>query len=103
MSALLAYIPIGRAAAVSVADLVRAADLSDREVRLELARLLNDEHIPVCSLPIRRGIWIAETPEEADVAAEQLRCRAMSLLERCRALRLCRESLAWSPTLFRVP
>ncbi|HOG48790.1 MAG TPA: hypothetical protein PLB78_19335, partial [Anaerolineae bacterium] len=69
-------------------------------VREAIHELVTTYHVAVVSLPIPRGIWLAQTAEEAQEAAEQLHARAMSLLERCRGLRIAGERIAWSPTLF---
>ncbi|MCL5736942.1 MAG: hypothetical protein M1274_15460 [Actinobacteria bacterium] len=97
---LLSFLPYGRAHATSVPALCRATGWSDREVRAELERLVVEAHIPVVTLPTTRGVFVAVTPEEVDLATANLRARSLSMLRRCRALRLCREALAWSPELF---
>lgn len=97
---ILSLLPHGRADATSIPSLVRASGLSERAVREAIHELVTTYHVAVVSLPIPRGIWLAQTAEEAQAAAEQLRARAMSLLERCRGLRIAGERIAWSPTLF---
>lgn len=97
---LLPHLPTGRRHATSVPILSSLSGLSEREVRAEIERLVTEERIPVCTLPTAAGIWVAETPEELELADAHIRSKAMSLLRRRRALRLCRERIAWSPTLF---
>ena len=97
---ILSLLPSGRAAATSIPSLVRASGLTERAVREAIHELVTEYHIAVVSLPVPRGIWLAETAEEAQAAAEQLHARAMSLLERCRGLRIAGERIAFSPTLF---
>jgi hypothetical protein len=97
---LLPHLPAGRCHATSIPALSSLSGLSEREVRAEIERLVTEDRIPVCTLPVSSGIWIAETPDELELADAHIRSKAMSLLKRRRALRLCRERLAWSPTLF---
>jgi hypothetical protein len=97
---ILSLLPRGRARATSIPSLVRASGLSEREVRQALHELVTEHHQPVVTLPVPRGVWLAETAEEAQAAADQLHSRAMSLLERCRGLRIAGERLAWNPQLF---
>ena len=93
-------LPRGRARATSVSELAATTGLSEREVRAGLSELLSDYRIPVVTLPIRRGVYLAETPEDIDQADAHIKSKAMSLLRRRRALRLVRDQLAYSPTLF---
>lgn len=97
---ILSLLPHGRTNATSIPSLVRASGLSERVVREAIHNLVTEYHIAVVSLPVPRGIWLAQTAEEAQAAAEQLHARAMSLLERCRGLRIAGERIAFSPTLF---
>lgn len=98
-------LPRGRKSACSVADLADAMCaagmyVSDRAVREGLEQLLSERRVPVCTLPVAKGVFVAVTPEEMDAADAHLRSKAMALLHRRRSLRLCRERLSWSPTLF---
>jgi hypothetical protein len=99
-------LPCGRANATSVPSLCRQLGMSDRAVREGIQQLvdgeLHGERVPVVTLPTNPGVWVATTPEELDLADSHLRSKAMSLLHRRRSLRLCREELAWSPTLFEL-
>lgn len=97
---LLRLLPRDRAHAVSVGYLAARLGLKDREVRALLEELVTVDHRPVCTLPTANGVWLATRPEDVDLAVAQLRSRAGALLRRCRGLRLAREELAWSPTLF---
>ncbi|MCL5736983.1 MAG: hypothetical protein M1274_15695 [Actinobacteria bacterium] len=94
---LLSLLPHGRASATSIPALRRLTNMSDREVRAAIEELVTVQHVPVVTAA---GVFIAETPEDVDLAVANLRARSMAMLRRCRALRLARESLAWSPTLF---
>lgn len=96
------YIPHGRANATSVPALAAATGLTDREVRAEIERLILVERVPVCTLPVNPGVFVAITPEEVDLAQRQIRSRAGALLRRARALRIAGERVRWSPTLFDV-
>ena len=96
------YIPTGRENACCIADLVYATGLTDRAVRQEIERLVVEDHIPICTLPTLFGVFVAETPEEVDLAQRQIRSRAGALLRRARALRIAGERVRWSPTLFDV-
>lgn len=100
MSILLPHIPSGRAHACSVRDLAVASGMSARAVREELRRLLIEDHVRICSLPIPRGIWIAETPEELRAARAHLLSRLVELRERIDALDLCEQEMCFRPTLF---
>jgi hypothetical protein len=98
---LLTHIPHGRAGATSIPTLAALTGLSDREVRSEIARLVNEEHVPIVTAPTPGGsVYVATTPEELDHVIQTARSRAMANLRRARAYRLCREALSWSPTLF---
>ena len=89
----------GRQRATSIPSLAAATRLSEREVRAALADLLNLQRIAVVTLACNPGVFIAETPEELDLADKHLRGKTMALLRRRRALRLCRMQLT-SETLF---
>lgn len=93
-------LPSGRAGATSVRDLVRVTGLDERTVRQGIEQLVNERRIPVVTLTTNPGVFIARTPDELDLADAHLRSKAMAILHRRRSLRLCREELAWSPTLF---
>lgn len=93
-------LPKGRVKACTVADLAYDMCASDRYIREGLEQLVNERRIPVVTLPTNPGVFIAITPEEVDLADANLRSRAMAILHRRRSLRLCRERLAYSPTLF---
>jgi len=95
-------LPRGRTQATSISELAATTGLSEREVRAGLSELLTDHRVPVVTLPTRRGVYLAETPEDIDQADAHIRSKAMSLLRRRRALRLCRETLAYRPTLFEI-
>ena len=93
-------IPRGRANACSVADLAYDLCGSDRYVRDLIKTLIEERHVPIVTGTGSKSVFVAETPEELDEALAHINSRAMSLLKRKRALRLCRESLAWRPELF---
>ncbi len=93
-------LPRGRANACSVSDLAYDLCASDRYVRDAIKTLIEERHVPIVTGTTGKSVYIAETPEELDEALAHINSRAMSLLKRKRALRLCRESLAWSPQLF---
>lgn len=93
-------LPRGRANACSVADLAYDMCASDRYVRDAIKTLIEEHRIPIVTGTTGKSVYVAETPEEIDEALAHINSRAMSLLKRKRALRLCRESLAWSPELF---
>lgn len=99
---LASILPRGRANACSVADLAYDLCASDRYVREGLEQLVNEHRVPVCTLPTAKGVYVAVTPEELDAADAHLRAKAYALLRRRRSLRLCREHLAFRPTLFEL-
>ncbi len=74
--------------------------MSDREVRAAIEELVTVQHVPVVTLPTNPGVFVAVTSEEVQLARRQIRSRALSLLRRDRALRICAEALSWSPELF---
>jgi hypothetical protein len=83
-----------------VADLAYDMCCSDRTIREGLEQLVNERRVAVCTLPTAPGVFVAVTPDELDAADAHLRSKAMSLLVRRRSLRLCRERLCYSETLF---
>jgi hypothetical protein len=96
-------LPYGREQATSIPALCRLTGMSDRAVREGIQQLVDGglhERVPIVTLPTNPGVWIALTPEELDLADAHLRAKAMSILHRRRNLRLSREQLCWSPTLF---
>jgi hypothetical protein len=98
---MLEYIPQGQRRATSIPTLAALTGLSDRAVREEIARLVNEEHVPIVTAPTPGGsVYLATTPEELDHVIQTARSRAMANLRRARAYRLCRERLSWSNELF---
>ena len=98
---MLEHIPTGKANATSVPALATATGLSTRKVRLEIARLVNEERIPVVTSPTPGGsVYLAANPEELQKAIKTARSRALGNLRRARSWRLCSEALEWSPELF---
>ena len=93
-------LPYGRENATSIPALCRVLGMSDRAVRDGIEELVNVERVPVVTLTTNPGVFIALTPEEVDLADAHLRSKAMAILHRRRSLRLCREYLAYRPTLF---
>ena len=63
---------------------------------------IEEHRLPVVTGTTADSVFVAQTPEELEGALAHINSRAMSLLKRKRALRLCRENLAWSPTLFQL-
>lgn len=74
---LLPHLPLGRQNATSIPTLSLLSGLSEREVRAEIERLITEDRIPVCTLPTVNGVWIAETPEELELADSHIRNRAI--------------------------
>ncbi len=100
---LLAVLPRGPRHAVSVGYLAARLETNEREIRAALENLVCEDHIPVCTLPSPKGsIYIATTPEELDAGIAHISAKAGALLKRKRALRMCREYLAYKPTLFEI-
>jgi hypothetical protein len=78
-----------------------ATGLSDRAVREEIARLVNDEHVPVVTAPTPGGsVYLATAPEELDRVIRTAHSRAVANLRRERAYKLCQSAMVWSPELF---
>lgn len=96
-------LPRGRTNATSVPALAARLGISDRAVREGIEQLVNGElgtRVPVVTLPTNPGVFVATTPAELDLGDAHIRAKAMALLHRRRSLRLCREVLAYRPTLF---
>jgi hypothetical protein len=96
-------LPRGLAHATSIPALVARLGVSERIVRAGIEQLVNGDmgrRVPVVTLSVAPGVFVAVTPQEVDMADAHLRSKAMSLLHRRRSLRLCREQLAFQPTLF---
>jgi hypothetical protein len=89
---LLALLPTGREHATSVARLSYATGESDRTIRAEIERLVL-AGFPVVTLPTNPGVFLAETPEEIDLADKHLKSKAMAMLRRRRALRFAKTDL----------
>jgi hypothetical protein len=103
LTALDRALPRGRDCATSIPALVAHLGLSDRYIREGLEQLVNGEaghRVAVVTLPTNPGVFVATSPAELDLGDAHLRAKAMSLLHRRRSLRLCREYLAYRPTLF---
>jgi len=96
----LASLPKSRSGATSIPALVRDTGLSDRAVRAALEELVVAYELSVVTLPIARGVWITNEPEEARAAARQLESRAIALHRRARALRRAADRLEYRETLF---
>lgn len=108
---LAAALPRGEANATSVGKLARLLECDDRAIREGLEQLVtlglepyakDPRRIPVVTLPKPGGksVYVAETPEELDKAIRHIRSKAMANLRRARGLRLCREQVVYSETLF---
>lgn len=93
---LLALLPTGRECATSVPCLAQVTGESERAIRAAIEDLVM-AGFPVVTLPCKRGVFMAETPEDLDMAYAHLTSKAMSLLRRRRALRMARARLAMAP------
>lgn len=103
------WIPRGEAKATSIPALAQALGVNERCIREGIEQLITEglapqardpKRIPVVTLPTNPGVYVAVTPAELELAIAGIRGRAMALLRRQRGLRLCREELAYSTTLF---
>ncbi|HZJ03018.1 MAG TPA: hypothetical protein VFE20_04930 [Thermoleophilia bacterium] len=100
---LLNALPTGRENGTSVPALAHALGISDRECRALIEALVMEDRVPVVTTPsTKASVYIAATPEELDAGIGHISSKAGALLRRKRALRQCREHLAWKPTLFEV-
>jgi hypothetical protein len=104
-----ATLPRGSRNATSVPALMRVLGWSDRQVREAIEQLITEglepqakdpRRVPVVTRPVNPGVFVATTPAELEEAIAGIRGRAMSLLRRQRGLRLCREPLQYTGTLF---
>ncbi len=95
-------LPRGRSNATSIPALCRLLDTNERAIREGIEQLVNEERIPVVTLPTNPGVFVATTPDELDLGDAHLAAKAGALLRRRRSLRLCREYLAYRPTLFEL-
>jgi len=102
-------LPRGRSNATSVPALMRQLGWTDRQVREGLEQLITEglqpqardpRRVPVVTLPTSPGVFVAATPEELELAIAGMRGRGIACLKRARGLRLCREQVAYSSTLF---
>lgn len=100
MPDLLSVLPHGRENATSIKELVFLTELSDRQVRAEIERLVMEERVPVVTLPSASGsVYVATTPEELDAGIGHISAKAGALLRRKRALRQCRVERQIDPAL----
>jgi hypothetical protein len=74
--------------------------LPDRAVRDELSRLARDDHQPVVSLPVKRGIYLATEAEHLDHVILDLLSRIDSLRKRVAGLEIARVKLANETEMF---
>ena len=102
-------LPRGARNATSVPALARALGWTDRQVREVLEQLVceglqpqakDPKRVPIVTRPTNPGVFVAVTPDELEEAIAGMRGRAMAMLRRTRGLRLCREQVAYSSTLF---
>ena len=86
----------------SVRAIMAATGLSERAVREEIDRLLESGEAAVCTLPVNTGksVYIATEAWQMDAAVGHISAKAGALLRRKRRMRIARDALAWSPTLF---
>jgi hypothetical protein len=95
-------LPRGRKKATSIPALCSRLGASERSVREGIEELVNLCRLPVVTLPTNPGVFVAVTPEELDLGDAHLAAKAGALLRRRRSLRMCREYLAYRPTLFEI-
>ena len=109
LHALNAVLPRGARNATSVPALARALGWTDRQVREAMEQLVceglqpqakDPKRVPIVTRPTNQGVFVAVTPKELEEAIEGLRGRGMAILRRARGLRLCREQVAYTSTLF---
>ncbi len=103
LSALDRALPRGRECATSIPALCSLLGEPERTIREGIEELVNGalgRRVPIVTLPCKPGVFVATSPAELDLGDAHLRSKAMSLLHRRRSLRLCREELAYRPTLF---
>ena len=102
-------LPRGAAHATSVPHLMRLLDWTDRQVREGLEQLVceglepqarDPRRVPVVTRPTNPGVFVAVTPAELEEAITGMRGRGLAMLRRARGLRLCRQQVAYSTTLF---
>lgn len=79
------YIPTGQANAISRRQLAIRAGLSDRDMRLQIAKARADG-IPIINRQDGRGYYISDNPDEIERFSRQEYSRAVSISRAAAAL-----------------
>ncbi len=99
-NALLCALPRDRRHATSVGELALRLDRDERAIREDIKILREFCNIPVIALPTKRGVWLAESPEELDAVIACQQSRLDSLSRSISRLKRTRDAMTYSPTLF---
>jgi hypothetical protein len=88
---------------------MRTLGWTDRQVREGIEQLITEglepqardpQRVPVVTRPTNPGVFVAVTLAELEEAITGIQGRGLAMLRRARGLRLCREQVAYSSTLF---
>lgn len=99
-SSLLLVLPHTRRHATSIGELARRLDRDERAIRDDIKFLRECCNVAVVALPTRRGVWIAETPEELEALIACQQSRLDSLSRSIARLKRVRDSMTYQPSLF---
>lgn len=98
--ALLLALPQSRARATSIGALAALLGRDERAIRDDIKVLRECANVPVIALPTRRGVWIAESPEEVDALIACQQSRLDSLSRSISRLKRVRDEMTYQPALF---
>lgn len=97
---LLLALPRDRKHATSIGALSVRLDRDERAIRDDIKVLRECCNVAVVALPTRRGVWIAETPEELDALISCQQSRLDSLSRSISRLKRVRDEMQYRPALF---
>ncbi len=93
-------LPRTRETATSISALAALLERPDREIRDQIKDLNEFYRLGVIVLPIRNGVWLAESPEQIDRMISCQVSRARSIERSVKVLRQLRDAMAFEPALF---
>lgn len=97
---LICALPKTRRSATSIGELAVRLGRDERSIREDIKVLRESCNVPVIALPTKRGVWIAESPEELDAVIACQQSRLDSLSRSISRLKRTRDAMTYSPTLF---
>ena len=99
-SALLLALPRDRAHATSIGALAARLGRDERSIRQDIKFLREHYHQPIIALPIKHGVWLAQSPAELDSLIACQQSRLNSLSRSISRLKRLRDQMQYSPALF---